>query len=313
MTLINKENLDVVNTAFYTAINETFRDIAPGVWSQFTHRFSASGTSVDVLAHDGFPRAREWIGAKQFKDSRTYKRNYELRKWEASTSIGVDEVNQDQSGMVGAAVSSWVNQAAEQFYDSVVISELTSNPTGYDGTTLLSNSHSNVGGSGTSDNLTTNSLSYAELETGWQALMEMKDEYGSPLMVRPTHLMVGPAQAELAFQITGSDKIVGINDSGEIASSSIDSTSQLLPNYVGGNLVVVVTPEITGNEWFLMDLSKGDRKPMLLAEFQSVQGTVKDRPEDDNVFYNDLIHYSIVGKATPIPGDWHLVYGSVTS
>lgn len=313
MTLVNRENLDVVNTAFFDLATKL--DQQGGTWAQWAGTFPGTGTSVDQIDIGGLPRAREWFGTRQVKDFEVYKRNFPIRNWEATVGVRVIDVNQDPTGVVNRTLRPFLSQTGEKFYDVFMYSELTSNPTGVDGTTLLSNSHSNVGGSGTSDNLTTNALGYAEYASARQALLEMKDEYGNPLNVTPTHLLVGTAQEEIAKQITGSDKIVGITDGGEIVAaggSGVDANAVLLPNYYGGDAQVIVTPEITGNEWFLMDLSK-ERKPFYAVEFEGVQGTPMDASDSDNVFHRDELYYGLHARVAPVPGDWHLIYGSVSA
>lgn len=309
--LVNSSNLDAINTAFITAVNATFGDHPAGTYDQFTTLVPVEGTSADIVVVSGVPALREWFGAKQFKDLRAQKLDVALRKWEKSIRLPIDEINGDRSGVLGERIADFVASSA-YMYDSIVYTSLLANPTGYDGVSLMNNSHGNVGTGGTSDNLTTSALSFAEFRTGVEALEDMKDEAAEPLNVSPTHLLCGPAQRRAAMEITGSDRPVGISTTGAIATSGV-TAGVTLQNFIGGSVSLIVSPRLTGNEWMLMDLSKGRRKPMMLAEFQAPRAVIKDQPDDDNVFYNDEALYSITAKATPTAGDWHLIYGSVTN
>lgn len=318
MTIVNEANLDAVNTAFEDAANKIFSEGAPGQWQTFTTLRSHTGTSAELNLVDGIPQVREWLGSKRFKQLRAYKLNKTLRKWEASLRVAIDEINGDVTGVVAARLRDFVTRQAT-VYDKIMTDELLANPACYDGQNLLANSHplsDDHPNATTYDNLSTSALGYAVFKTAAQTLEEMTDFEGEPLDVTPTHLMVGPAQTELAQQITGSDKLVGLGDDGELVAaggSSIDSTSGMFKNYIGGSVMVIVNKRVTGNEWFLMDLSKGDMKPMYAAEFQAPRHDAKDRPEDDNVFYNDEALYSLTAKMTPMAMLPQLIYGSVTA
>jgi len=314
MPLVNRENLDVVNTAFFGLLSKL--DVQEGTWPMWAgYETGQAGTSVDVIDISGLPRAREWFGTRQVKDLRAYKRNFPIRSWEATIGARVIDINQDPHGVVNSMISPFISQNASRFYESQMYTALLANPTGVDGVSLMNASHPNVGGSGTSDNLEAAALTYALFRTAQQSLMEMKDEYGNPLNVTPSHLLVGTAQEEKAKQITGSDKVVGISDAGEIVAaggSGVDANAVLLPNYIGGEVAVIVTPEITGNQWALMDLTK-ERKPFYCFEFEAVDGTAMDLPTSDNVFHLDEALYGLHARFAPVPGDWHLIHGSVTA
>lgn len=310
--VINKTNLAVINTAFYTAINEAFSGKTQTQYELFTHKMAASGTSVDVVVVDGEPTVREWLGERVFHDLTAFRRNYPVRTYEKSLRIPVDEINGDQGGVIAQRVTDFVKSAAFA-YDDIVISELVSNPTGYDGTTLLSNSHGSVGGSGTTDNLETAAVTFALANTANDAVKQMKSIYGEPIEGAVTHLMVGTAQERIGMEITGSDRPVVMGSTGTQDAGSAGQSSVLLKNYIGGKWGLIVSPRITGNEWFAMNLSAGSRKPMVLAEFAKPSGVLFDKPTDACVAYNDEVHALLTFKCAPIPGDWHTIYGSVTA
>lgn len=312
MALAGQTNLDTARTTVETSVNEVFGDRPPGVWSAFTTVVPASGTKYELNVVDGAPAPREWIGSKQFGGLRAYKLSGDLRKWERSLRIAMDDIRGDSNGVVNARLADFVSSTGD-LYDYILLTELLSNPTGYDGVALMSNSHPNVGGSGTSDNLTTADLSFTELRNAREAMWEMKDEAGEPLNVTPTDILVGPESERIAMEITGSDRPVAVSNAGALDATSNVVAVTNLKHFDGGSLRVHVSPRIGGGQFFIMDLSRGRRKPMYLFEFEGPRADIKDDPKDDNVFFQDEALYSITAKASPAAGDWHCIYGSVTA
>lgn len=314
-TIVNNDALDAVNTALVSAAQDILANGVPGVWRQFTTVEPKDGLSATLTVFDGVPRTREYIGPKQFHQLTKYDLQLPLRSWESSMAIPVNEINQDPSGAVASRLQGFRSMVAS-FYDEILIDELISNLTGYDGVALLSNSHPRLAGLAVQDNLTTNALNFAELENAKQWFRSVTDGKGKPLGCQLTHVMVGPAQETIAQQVTDSTQLVGISDTGEYVQpggTGVDASGGGIANYIGGSAAVIVTPEITGDEWFGLDLSKGRSKPMYVAEFETPQLTILDRNEDHPVFYADEVHMSIVGRMTPSAMNFQTIYGSVSA
>ncbi len=314
--LVNAQNLDAANTAFTTAFGDVFGLRVPGTWSQFTYKFAAEGKSMEMVAADINGTFREWGlesggGPRQSKDLLAYAQNFKLRKWELTIEVDVDDVNGDRTGAVGSRLADFVSRGAV-LYDQIVFDHLLTNPTCADGLSLLNNSHTNVNG-GTYDNLTTDALSFASFRTGVEVMKDVSDAGGTPLGIKPSHLVVGPELERLAMEITGSDRPVGLSTAGAQDATSNVNAATRLTNYLGGSYGVIVSPHIQNSEWFLMALGHGNIKPMALAEFQAPRADQLTNPTDANVFYRDSFVYGISAKATPAGGAWQTIYGSVTA
>lgn len=65
-----------------------------------------------------------------------------------------------------------------------------------------------------------------------------------------------------------------------------------------------------GAPWFLMDLSRGFMKPMVMQKRQEFQFVNLDRPEDENVFMNKQFMYGADGRYAVGFGFHQLAYGS---
>ena len=305
-------NLAAVNKTFETSISEFAAD-RPGVtWQQFTTLVQSDGTSTDFVVTDGVPRIRKHIGSLEHRNIRAHKLTVTNQPWEASIAIPLAELRGDRSGVLEQRVDELLG-GMDSYLDDIVVSELLSNPTCYDGSALLANSHSFVGGSGTTDNLEAAALSFSLFNTAQEKLREMKNEEGAPLNCFGNLLLVGPQQEREAKEITGSDRPVAIGTLGDQDATSGVQSAVTLRNFMGGSTMVAVSHEITGNEWFLMDTTKGRRKPMYLVEFEAFQGIALTDPKDEPVYRYNELQYSVKGDYAPAAGDWHCIVGSVSA
>lgn len=310
MPVVGQSNFDAADTAYRAAYEEFFAGGPEQVSDLFTETIPTSLYFTELDVTTAFPRVREWVGSKVYKDFRAQKQTIELTKWETSTSISRLRT-QYSSGNIERAIRTFF-QKSQFWRDDIMFTALLANSlTGYDGEALLSNSHPNVNGT-TADNLTTSALSQSTLQSGIQAMEDLTDEDGTPLGVYPTHLFVGPALRKTAFDITGSDRPMTIGTTGTLdATSGVQSTIKVA-SYIGGQLTVVISPWITGNQWLLFDLGKAE-KPMLWLSAREPEAVSLDRMDDPNRFLNDDFLYSVEADGQRAVGLWQLAYGSVTA
>lgn len=306
--ILNQAQLDAANTAFETAATSIFSSNEQGQANLLTLERTHTGTSVDLVVCDGFPAIREWTGSRQTKQLRAYHVNKILQDWEATIGVPVKMINGDRTGVVAESLANFVRSAVEAKEKIIWDTLLANAVTGYDGSALLANAHPNVAGS-TWDNLEAAALTMALFKTAVNAMREVKDEAGRPLGIQPTDLFVGPDLEEMGKICTGSEKIFGTDNAGAIGGTVINSA--VLANYIGGSVKLHVVPYITGNQWFLTDLSKST-KPMYLAMFSPLITTIIDDPKSQNVFYDKQVLYGMSMSATPTPLSWQCIHGSVT-
>ena len=286
---------------------EIFSSGVPGVWEMFTTLQAQQGKFAELDIVDGIPQIREWLGSRQLKNLRAYALTKPIRAWEMSIGVPVDDINGDRTGVVAQRLRDFAARGAAA-YDQILVPFLQSNPVGYDDVALFSAAHPTE--AGTQDNLTTGAINYAAYRTGRAAMRQFTDFRGEPLGIVPTHLMVGPDQEEVAMQVTGSDKIVGIDASGDLGGTIVDAG--VIRNYIGGDANVIVSERISGNAWFMFDLSKGRAKPLYAAEFLSPRTDIFDDPKDPNVFFEDEVIYGMTAKLTPMAMNWQTCYGNPT-
>lgn len=307
--ITNDAALDAANTAFESAANDIFSGKIPGVWDAFTTLSPQKGKFAELDLVDGIPQMREWLGSRQLRNLRAYALTQAIRRWEMTIGVPVDDINGDRTGVVADRLTDFAGRGSRA-YDQILVPELVANPTGYDAVALFAATHPRGDGLADQDNLTTGTLNYAAYRTARASMRQFTDFRGEPIGIIPTHVMVGADQEEAAMQVTGSDKLVGTDASGELGGTVINANP--LKNYIGGDAAVIVSDRIAGNRWFVFDLSKGRAKPMYAAEFLAPRVDILDDPESPNVFFDDEVIYGMVAKLTPMAMCWQTAYGNPT-
>ena len=310
MAIAGQANLNAANTTYETAFQQVFAAGPPGTWQTLTEKKNAQSQFFELDIINAFPRVRQWVGARQFKDFRAYKQIIELLTWEVSHAESRKKVVYDKSGAVGEALANFVRQSA-YIYDDIIWQTLLANPTGYDAVSLLNDTHPNVASGATADNLTTSALTFEVYRAAVQAMELTADEDGRPLGVFPTHLYVGPAQRRIAEDIVGPMRVVAVDNAGVETGTRVAAAA--VQNAYAGQVQPVVVPWITGNQWFLADNGKAGAKAMILFEARGPEAIVITDMNMPQRFINDEFWWGIECDASPAAGLWQLIYGSVTS
>lgn len=307
MSLTNANGLAAANTEFLTLFQSFFGEGLPGTAQNFTTTVPTSGTKVTITNVLSHPRVREWIGPKVVKSLRALTQDIPLKKWEATVGIERVDVDYDRTGSVRQQLNGFLSQQVSTF-DDLVYTKLLANPTGYDGVSLLNNSHPYSNSTG--DNLTTDALSFSSLEAMDTAMRGFQDEDGRPLMIQPRMLLVGEANRHTALQVTGASRPIFFNNTGaEAATSVIDKW--MVENPFSSH-AVVVAPWITGSQWFLIDDTK-PVGPMVATEGRAFQAVVQDELTDDVRFQTDEYLFSLEGDYGFGAGLWQTIGGRIAS
>jgi phage major head subunit gpT-like protein len=310
--IVGGSNLAAANTAFVTSVNDVLSNMKEATHTLFTSIESTDGESVDVDVIDGLPRTRVWTGAREKHELRAYKRTEYVQHFERTFRIPIMKVLGDRQGLVAKRLSDF-GKSATNFWDQVLVDPastvgLFSSLLGYDGVALISTAH--PAEAGNQSNSAAATLTYSAYKAGRVAMRGFTDYKGRKLGMLPTHLVVGPALEEIAFQCTGSDKLVGINASGEPAAASVVATGPL-KNYIGGEVSVVVDDDISGNKWALMDLRNPSVRPLGLRILTPPSPYALDQESDEPVRERKEAEYGIHARAAVFAGAWQCIYGSV--
>jgi phage major head subunit gpT-like protein len=188
---------------------------------------------------------------------------------------------------------------------------------GYDGLSFFNANH-NEGLSGTQSNTTTASLNDAGLQAAQAKMRAYVDDKGKPLEIEPNVLVVGPALARIAHDLTGSKVVVmrvgdGTAGSGATASTPYD-------NYFEGAFEVVVSPYLINGtidgvtytaayNWFLLDTNRS-AKPIFIQNRQDVPITLETDMDQPSAKIKERYNIDIRGRYAQGYGLWQTAYGS---
>lgn len=289
------------NTDFVNYGQEVFdrgMAAANSSWSLFTDvRGTIGSEGIDLFNIGPSPGVSEITSSRPFASLRKYNRRIPPKKWGPDgISLRRDEVEGDKTGAVAKRLKDYLDVVSD-FYWKPVIDTLLGNPTGIDGVAILSNSHPHGPSGATWDNLAA-AWSTSVVEGSIERMYALRNEYGEPMGIRPTHILVGPALEKEALEFSGSDRIVPIGPAGAEAATSVNA-AVVFRNWVGGRFNVIMDPRITGtgfsSSWFLMDLSKPGVRPIVGGEVIGPQAFVADSPNSPHMI--DRSEYAYYAEA----------------
>lgn len=320
MQITNQAAIDAANTSF-RAMFEKFGTAEPGVWDRYTEVVQ---TDSEINTFDfitAFPQVEKWVGPKTYAMLRAYAWTGRLEPYAKNLELDFMKVRYDKMGMVGGAQKKFLTTTS--IYDKVVTDELISNagagPLGYDGVALFSTSHPHAPGGGVQSNTSTTVLSYAQHEAVLVAGSELTDETAEPLQVSYDAIMVGPFQARLAREITGSKtRVVPIDNTGKEASTGVVAAGQVdnyMANdiYTGGSIDVIVNPRLIGTRrkyYYYFDTKKGV-KPILLLEGRKPEAIAQTAMESEVRFNKNKLRWSVEADLAPMGGLWQVAFAGI--
>ena len=155
--VINLENLAAIFKTFLTTFNKAFSGVKP-MWEQVAMKVPST-TAENVYAWLGaFPRMREWIGDRQYKNLRTHDFSIKNKEFEATIEVPKKNIEDDSVGVFTPVVAE-LGRAAATHPDELVFALLAAGLTTlcYDGQYFFDTDHpvgsgvvsNNLGGAGT--------------------------------------------------------------------------------------------------------------------------------------------------------------------
>lgn len=305
MGIAGNSNLEAAQATYEAIFQEFFGSGAPAAAQAITTEVQVSGTSLEIPITTSFPRIQRWLGDKTFKALRAYKQQVEVEEWAVGVELKRLQVDADTSGTVDATLRAFLSDQVDAF-EKMIMDELLTNPTGYDGVALLHDSHPHTNSTG--DNLTTDALGLSSFRAMDEAMRGFQNEDGKPMNVRPNTLLVGEGNKFKALEITGADRPIYFDNTGaEATSSVIDGIT--IQNVTSGSHNVVVTPYIDGEQWYLMDLTREGLRPMLTARYRSFEPQTQTGMDSEARFMRDHYRFSLEGDYGVGAGLWWLVGG----
>ncbi|MEJ5253559.1 MAG: Mu-like prophage major head subunit gpT family protein [Chthonomonadetes bacterium] len=252
------------------------------------------------------PAMREFVDERMPRGLRVVNYTIQDTVWESTIAVERRALEDEQIGAIRLRVQDLGREAARH-KDYLVVKALLDGFTQpcYDGQPLFSSTHSE-GDSGLQSNTTTQPLGPDSLQSAISAMMLFKDDQGVSLGILPDTLVVGPRLRWTAMELLESQVVV-------VKGGTGDSTPYR--NVLQGALQLVVSPYITGNQWFVLDTSRAVRAVILqersdvLVEFSALE----DPSVSESVFLRDVVYYGARARYGVGYGLWQTAYGSNAS
>ena len=291
--VVNRSTLDQTTRGFKTVFAKAYES-ASSYAGDLAMRVDSTARQEEYRWLGALPGLTEWLGDRAVKDIAQDGFVIKNRDFEATVSVGRNDIEDDNIG-VYSPLFSQLGESAKQHPDELVF-ELLKNgftTTGFDSQFFFDIDHPNGNQPGWS-NKGTSALAAGSYESARQAMMSYVNEDGKPLRLVPTHLIVPPQLEKEALDIVRAD--ASANGASNVWQNSAD---------------IVVAPELasTPASWFLACLNK-PVKPFILQMRQSARFVALDNPDDENVFMRKEFIYGVDYRGAVGYGLPHLVYGS---
>lgn len=305
------------NTEFTSFANDIFNRRPDSAWTAFTKVITISGQSLELDALGPSPAVRKMTGSRRFSSLRAYAKNTPSIDYSADAlELGRLLVENDKSGVVSMRLADYLASTAD-FFEKPVVDLLLSNPVGIDGVSLLNDSHPYGPAGATWDNKTTDALSQSSLEAGLVAMRSLRFENSEPAGFRGSALVVGPALEREAIDLTGSNRIVAVDNAGAPDATAAVVAATTLVNYIGGRVSVIVVDRMANgtndNDWFLMDLTKPNIRPIVVGEAIAPRGVVVDQPSSEPMLQRNSYAYYVDANAALSGYAPQTIYGKNSS
>ncbi len=291
------------NTAWTAAMQAGEADLALLKGVLFTD-FPSTGSANVYGFLERMSRWREWLGDRVWGNIKANAFVVPNRTFEDSVEVPRDAIDDDSYGMftplVTAMGAGWSTMQRE-----LLISVLLTPPVCFTGKALLAADHTY--GDNTIANLTGNALNAANLEAALLATSQWK--YANGDLVKPnwTHLVVGETLRTAAFNIIKNSTVAVVTDDG---SAAIGNPNQ-------GRLELLVLPEITGNQWYMVASSltgpASSRMGMRPLGLQVRRAPVPMSNDAREVELTNQYRYFASGRCEAFGAFPHLVYGRTTA
>lgn len=252
------------------------------------------------------PTMREFVDERLPKGLRTVNYTISDTVWESTIAVERRALEDEQIGAIRLRVQDlgWEAARHKDFLVTKALLDGFTQPC-YDGQPLFSATHVE-GDSGTQSNTTSLPLNPDNLQNAISAMMLFTDDQGVPLGILPDTLVVGPRLRWTAMELLESQVVVVKSGSGSFTPYR---------NTLQGALRLVVSPYITGNQWFVLDTSRAVRA-VILQERSDVPvefSALEDPSSSESVFLRDVVYYGARARYGVGYGLWQTAYGSNAS
>lgn len=296
MSMIDAQKLAAANVSFRTSFFKALQD-APRKYEDIVTKVPSNSPSEIYNWLGRMPMMREWIGERVAHKLAANSHTITNKDWEATLEVDRDDLRYDKLGMVMPQIMDLAS-ADPRKKDELIFALLINGFTDtygvcYDGQNLFDTDHKAFGPSDASQsNTATAALGATALDAGIQAMNEFTGDDGKRLNIDPTHIVYGPALRAQVRTLLKAER-----------DASGASNTQM------GLLQPIMSSQITGNQWFLLDQSKAVRS-IILQEVGGVNFVSKNTPNDEGVFWDKTFYWGVDSTFNAGYGLWQTCYGS---
>lgn len=284
--ILNGATIRASSTGFKALYVQGFAAAEP-IYADLVAEIPSKGYAETYDHILGVPAVREWIGERQVKNMKVWDFTIRNRTWEDTIGIPREMYEDESLGLFSPQFTALGMQM--RLHPDVLLAELldAAFTTGlcYDGKAFVATNHPLK--SGTQSNKVTGALSSTTFAEAIQKLRQMKDWEGNPIdvfsMGGKLQLVVGPALEATARQLL-------LAQQGSSGATNTDF----------GRATLKVFSRITGNQWFLVVIG-APIKPFILQMRRKPALVIKDMPDDDSLFEDNMI---VAGA----DGRWNMGY-----
>lgn len=243
------------------------------------------------------PRWREWLGERVYNDMARYAMEIEVKTYECSLEVDIDDIDDDQLGAYGDEFALLGEEARWWPRDLLVAALKAGGATnGWDGQFFFDTDHPvdpYIAGAGTWSNLFTGTaLTDANLAAVITAMSRIKGPGGRHLRIRGRKLLI-PPQLEFTAKAILAPQLVGNGAS----------------NIYQGLVEPVVVPELedAATTWYVA-ADAGMVKPFIFAERQAPR---IEKPSDDSKFERNKARFGGKARGAAVYGMPYLIAKAV--
>ncbi len=252
---------------------------------------------VEIPFLEQFAFMREWIGDRKVKNLSEKVLRITEKPWEDTVAIGQRDLETGAWKQKGAVIAA-LGAGGEQLWDTLFIEAITNPGNWIDGKAFFSadRKYGDRKG-GTICNTTEAALSAETFGTAYQTMCSYTGSAGIPLRVKPTHLLVGPSQLDVAKEILESEKI-----------RTAENTEVNNPHR--GKVRLICSLDLVGANagyWFL-GACGGVIKPVLMQKSKTAELVMFNQPTDEMVFMSGNALFGATAYGNAAAAFPHLLY-----
>lgn len=306
-TIVRTSALISLQTGLITqfAAGYTSPSDAP-LYPQLTSEISSTKKNVLVALADMMPQMREWLGNRVYHAPAEHSQLISNPHYELSLAVDADDVADDELGSYFLSAQALGDRAA-MHPDILLASVLQAGTTtlGFDGQNFFDTDHPVNVKAGTGSQSNYSASGKALTAANWESVRATMASWtagpsGELIGSRPTHVIV-PRQLE------GTARRIF---EAELDASTVATAAQSNVNRGAAKVIVWDRLNNEPTAWYPVDL-RGILKPWIYVSREKPKFIMRNRPDDSNMFEDNLIKFGVDGRFGIGQGAWFRAYKAV--